>query len=224
VTHPPISITYLPGPAPTDTLIPAATLAGHVDAASIVARAQAHAARLLDDARAALADAEHSAHRLREDAQRQGRADAAAELALARHALIAETVEWLVDEADLEAQIAARLDARLRDLIASVVEPYLRGRDAIEPLLEQVRAALAAGQGSAPLVLRVGTAHAERVRAAVQEVPRVRVAVDAALRATEARLESPHAIVHVDPGQHLDLLLSRLTARAPTPPNDDEPH
>ncbi|WDD90572.1 EsaK (plasmid) [Burkholderia sp. FERM BP-3421] len=225
----PISITYLPGPAPVESLIPAATLAGYVDAASIVERAQAHAARVLEAARSTLADAERDAHRLREDAHRQGLADAAAELAYARENLIGETVRWLVDEADLEAQIAMHLDDRLRVLVASVVEPYLRDRDAVELLLAQVRTCLAGDQGASPLELQVSAASAERIRAALGDAPRVRVTVEAALRADEARLASPYAIVHFNPGLHLDLLLSRLlpapsTARAPTPPNDDEPH
>ncbi len=225
----PISITYLPGPAPIESLIPAATLAGYVGAASIVERAQAHAARVLDEARGTLADAERDARRLREDAQRQGLADAAAELARMRADLIGETVQWLVDEADLEAQIATHLDHRLRTLIASVVEPYLRNRDAVELLLAQVRTCIAADQRASPLVLQVGAASAERIRAALGDAPHVRVTVGAALRANEARLASPHAIVHFDPDQHLDLLLSRLlsapsTDCAPTPSNDDEPH
>ncbi|MGT0250526.1 EsaK [Burkholderia pyrrocinia] len=225
----PVSITYLPGPAPAGSLIPAATLAAYVDAASIVERAQAHAARVLDEARATLADAERDARRLREDAHRQGLADAAAELARARANLIGETVQWLVDEAELEARIATHLDDRLRVLVASVVEPYLRDRDAVELLLTQVRACIAADCGAAPLVLQIGAPSAERIRTALGDAPRVRVEVDAALGANEARLTSPHAIVHFDPERHLDLLLSRLlpsplTACAPTPSNDDEPH
>ncbi|AGK47983.1 hypothetical protein BTI_1927 [Burkholderia thailandensis MSMB121] len=225
----PVSITYLPGPAPAGSLIPAAALAAYVDAASIVERAQVHAARMLDEARDALADAERDARRLREDAHRQGLADAAAELARAREDLIGETVQWLVDEADLEARIAMHLDDRLRVLVASVVEPYLRDRDTVELLLAQVRACIAADHGAAPLVLQVGAASAERIRVALEDVPRMRVEVDAALSAHEARLVSPHAIVHFDPGRHLDLLLSRLlpspsTAIAPTPTNHDEPH
>ncbi|KWC21386.1 EsaK [Burkholderia ubonensis] len=225
----PISITYLPGPAPAESLIPAATLADYFDAASIVERAQAHAACVLEQARSTLADAERDARRLREDAHRQGLADAAAELTRAREDLIGETVQWLVDEADLEARIATDLDDRLRVLIASVVEPYLRDRDAVELLLAQVRTCIAADQGASPLVLMVSAASAERVHAVLRDAPRVRVAVDAALRADEARLESPHAIVHFDPERHLDLLLSRLlpsrlTTCAPKPSSDDEPH
>ena len=219
----PISITYLPGPSPAETLIPAATLTSYFDAASIIERAQARAASLLEHAQRTLADAERDAHQIREDAHRQGLADAAAELERARRDLIDETVQWLVDEADLEVRIASQLDERLRLLIASVVEPYLRECDAVELLLEQVRACISADLGASPLVLRVGTANAERIRAAVRDEPRVCVAVDAALNATEARLESPHAIVHFDPERHLELLLSRLSAYAPTSSNDDEP-
>ncbi|KVX77016.1 hypothetical protein [Burkholderia ubonensis] len=222
MTYLPISITYLPGPAPSESLIPAATLSGYFDAASILEQAQSRAAALLDEATNQRAAAERDARQFCEDARQRWLSAATAELEQARQDLIGETIQWLADEADIEARIAENLDDRLRVLIASVVEPYLRERDAVELLLERVRTRIATEHGRQPLVLHVGTTSAERIRTALHDEPRVRVLADVTLGDSEARLESPHVIVRFNLEQHLSLLISRLTACTPEPSIDGE--
>ncbi|KVE36804.1 hypothetical protein [Burkholderia sp. BDU5] len=217
-------IVSLPGPAPLDVHLTADALARYCDAAAVVAAARGEARSLVDDARHELDTARQAAANVREDAYRQGLARAEAELERRRAALIDDTVLWLIDAQAAEAHIAERIDARVRALVASVIEPYLDTQDPVERLTQRVLAHLRADVHARAFRVSVSPANLPRVRDALRHDPRVQVDADAALPDRDARLETPDAIVRFDLDRHLRLLLARLAGATEEARPDAQPY
>ncbi|KWN63603.1 hypothetical protein [Burkholderia ubonensis] len=208
-------ITYLPGPAPIGTHLTADELARHSDASLVIDAAQTKACKIIEEANDVLAAAHQEVMRIREVAYQQGIASAAAELERQRVVLIDETVQWLIDESTAEARIAQRLDAHIRTLIASVVKPYLGECDAVELLTQRVLTRLTSDLSSGIFSVYVAPVAVERIQVALCADRRARVLADPTLVDTQARLETPDAIVQFDLDQHLNALLLRLTTPSP---------
>ncbi len=206
----PLSITYLPGPVPLSTHIPAATLAQCFDAAAIVDAAKQEARTILKQAEEMLACAHAQAEQIRAEAHRQSAAEAMVELAQKQAALVDETVQWLIDEDALETAITTRIEARVRTLVKQTVEPFLNEQDSVELLLRRIHARLRQDRSTAAMTLRVAPAVSARVRSELQSDKRLAITEDDALGTTQAILETPFVILRFDLDEHLQILLSRL--------------
>ena len=217
-------IVSLPGPAPLGSHLSAAALDPYCDAAAIVAAAQDKAHALGEQAQRELAAAREDAARVLDDAYRQGIASAQADLERRHSELIGDTVQWLTEAHEAEVHIADRLEARIRALIASVVEPYLRERDPVELLTRRVLARLQSELSTHAFHVYVAPASIARVRAGLQADRRVQVDPDPTLSDSQARLETPDAIVRFDVDRHLGLLLRRITAASEETCVDGQPN
>ncbi|RKT99118.1 hypothetical protein C7H84_33170 [Burkholderia sp. Nafp2/4-1b] len=217
-------IVSLPGPAPLDVHLSAEKLARYVNAAAIITAARETARSIVDEARRELDVARQMIEHLRDDAQREGAARAEADLESRRAALIDDTVRWLIDANSAEIQIADRIEARVRALIASVVEPYLGTLAPVDLLTQRVLTHLRADAHEPAFRVSVSPANLSRARDALAHDPRVCVGADVTLSAHNARLETSDAIIHFDLDRHLRLLLSHLAGSTEDSPSDDSPY
>ncbi|RQR48089.1 hypothetical protein DIE19_33715 [Burkholderia sp. Bp9126] len=203
-------VACLPGPPPLGTYLTAAQLAPYSDAAAIITAAHEQARTLVEQAQQVLHKAQQDAARVRDDAYREGVLSAETEIERRRATVIEETVQWLIDAHLAEVHVARRLDARIRTLVASVVEPYLGAADAVELLTQRVLECLASELRSHVFRVYVSPANSAQVSDALRDDQRVQVESDAKLSERAARLETENAIVNFDIDLHLSALLTLL--------------
>ncbi|QLL13463.1 hypothetical protein [Pseudomonas chlororaphis] len=203
-------ITYLPGPAPLETIVSAEALAHHYNAQRIVDSANEKSAQILAELERKMAATRGEIRRIREQARQAGLSEAQEELDRLRADTIAQSVEWLVAEDELERRIANDLDARLRTLLAQALATWLDERNAVDDVMQRVRQRLErmADDEFATLYVAPSVEHAVRER--FSATPRVRVHIDAELSEGQARLESRLTIIRFDLEAHRDLILERL--------------
>ncbi|HEK1310988.1 TPA: hypothetical protein SMQ86_006095 [Pseudomonas aeruginosa] len=205
-----IPITYLPGPAPLETIVSAEALALHYNAQRIVDNANEKSAHILAELERKMAETRCEIRRIREQARQAGLSEAQEELDKLRADTIAQSVEWLVAEDELEYQIAKDLDAQLRALLAQALAAWLEERNAVDDVMQRVRQRLEKMADDELATLYVAPSVEEAARERFSATPRVRVKVDAALSEGQARLESRLTIIRFDLEGHCELILERL--------------
>jgi hypothetical protein len=205
-----IPIRRVAGPAPDTVVVPASALAVRFEADAIVADAHRQAQALRERADEVVACANTEAEAIRMQAREDGLAQAEAQLDAARAALIDETLEWLVTEAQLEAEIAWRMEARIRALVADALEAFAGATDATELLMTRVQEALSQRSTDGIATLYVANEALAAAATACAQCAWVRVRPDPQLDGTQAVLETPLVRVHVDTGRHLQTILARL--------------
>ena len=205
-----VLITCLAGPVPTAPVVPASELAVLFEADSIVAHARERAQALHDSADAALAQALTDAESLRAQAREQGIADAQVELDAARAALVDETIEWCVAQGQMEAAIAARMDSRIRNLVADALEAFAGRRDGADLLMMRIREAIGRQLANQPVTIYVNDDVLAETIAGCALHRNVVIHADSALAVTQAVLETPLVRVRIDLAQHLQSVLARL--------------
>ncbi|HEY4262091.1 MAG TPA: hypothetical protein VGM98_18115 [Schlesneria sp.] len=205
------SIISFPGPPPVVTYLRTDQLDKYCDAEAILAAAQREANTLKIEANKILDDARRDALNIHEKALRDGLASATDELERQRVALVGETIQWLIDEQALEASIADRLDARISALVVDIVSRYLGDQDSVELLTRRIRTVIPEESIAHRIRLRVSPANAAPIQDRLSTERRIFVVADDAISDTEAKLETPDAIVCLDLERDLKLLLSSLT-------------
>ncbi len=205
-----IPLTRLAGPAPTTLVVPASELAIRFDADAILAQARRQAQALHDSASEAVAKAAMEAEAIRAQAREQGLAQARSDIDAERAALVERAVAWHVEETRIEAVVCARLESRIRGLVAEALEAFAGACDATEVLMPRILQALSRPSMGAAVTLHVARAALADAVAACAHYPALRVIADADLQATQAVLETPLVRIHIDTAQHLQSVLARL--------------
>lgn len=206
-----IPLIYLPGPRPLDAVICADELAHYYTAQQIVAKANEHAAQVSADLEQRIATARDEIQAIREHARQAGMDDAEHALQRLREQTIADTVDWLIAEDQLERQIANGLDQWIRHLLTQATAAWLDERNGIDDLMRRVKQRLESMDDRELASLYVAPCVDAAVREALAAMPRVRIHTDATLSAGQARLESRLALIHLDLDAHRDLILQRLS-------------
>lgn len=206
-----IPILYLPGPPPLDVIIPADDLVHYYTAQQIVANAKDQAASILAELEEHIAAARDDVQNIREQARLAGMDQAKQQLDRLREQAIADAVEWLVAEDQLECHIANSLDEQLRSLLTQAMSAWLDERNVVDDLMRRVKQSLEAmaGQELASLYIPPGIDAA--LREELSAMPRVRIYTDATLTGGQARLESRLILIRLDLDSHRRLLLDRLS-------------
>ncbi len=208
-----VPVIYLRGPLPPGPVIPAEQLALYFDAASIVSAARKEADAMIASANERLADATDDAQRIRAQAYEEGLADAQSRLEPLRAALVAETVQWCIDESALEAEIAARIDKHIGAVVADAVAEFVAEQDLRARLAQRVRERLNQCADHRTLTLRVAheTFDAASAACATDGSPfRLDVTADTSMTAGQAVIETPFVKICIDLGAHLRSVLAQL--------------
>jgi flagellar biosynthesis/type III secretory pathway protein FliH len=216
-----IACISLPGSSAHTQYIPAVELQEHFTAASALAQAHEACESLHQQAHLTVAQAHQEAEQIRQQAYQQGRLEAAQAWAEQQQALIEQTLDWHVTHTELEATLARHLDARIRTLVAVVLEEFVGEQHAADLMVQRVQQRLGRFLQEGAITLRVAdTCHAQ-VREQLAAYPQVRVNRCAALKPTQAQVQTALFTLHIDLEQHLDSLLSRLKHLAKEPICDD---
>ncbi|MBB6155187.1 flagellar biosynthesis/type III secretory pathway protein FliH [Pseudomonas sp. JAI115] len=213
---------YLPGSSPHGQFIAAEELQAHFDAASALNQAHEACESLYQQAALVLDQAHEEAEQIRQQAYQQGQLEAAQTWSVQHQALIEQTLQWHVQQSELETAMVQHLDGRLRALVAAALQEFIGEQHAADLLVQRVQQRLNHFLHEGTLTLHVAAAGHAQIQASLATHPHVRVVGCAALTAAQARLQSPLFTLHIDLDQHLDSLLSRLTPLSSEPARDDD--
>ena len=209
------TIETIDGPAPAGPVISGETVSRLREQACLRARWMAQARAERDAALAEREQAGVDAQRLRDawqDAARERAQLEAAVLAEAAHReAVANTVEWLVDEALMERQIIHSLERRVADALTSALTNFVGTLDVGERFAQRVGRALPGLVREGALVLRVAPAHLDAVTVALRHADIVLACVpDASLGDRQGRIESEWVTVCLDLDADLAAVIERL--------------
>ncbi|MBJ7263174.1 MAG: hypothetical protein JHC61_05295 [Burkholderiaceae bacterium] len=177
-----IPVLILPGPMPPGTVISAAALDERSDIAALRERA--------------LHSAEQEIEQLRHQA---------------RDGAVAEAVQWLCREHEMERIIAGQLATRWRGLTASVLKKLLSNSDQNEPMLRRVECEVAQLLPQGRLTLYVEPAALDTATRAYAATPELAIVADAELGPGQARLDNGLVRISLDERAYRDGLLEQLS-------------
>lgn len=206
-----IPIVYLPGPSPLDVVISADALSHYYSAQQIVASANEHSATILADLEQSIAIARDDVQSMREQARQAGMNEAKHDIEGLRQQTIADAVEWLIDEEQLERHIANNLDEWLRSLVTQAMAAWLDERNAVDDVMRRVKQSLESMADRELASIYVPTSTEAGIREEFSAMPRVRICTDPSLAAGQARLESRRLLIRFDLCAHRHLILDRLS-------------
>lgn len=207
-----IQVTCLPGPPPLDIIITAEQLTHYYNAQTIVDNANRKSAHILADLEQKTARTHSDMRRIREQARQAGLSEAKEEIDRLRADTIAQTVEWLIEEDELECNVAKSLDLRLCALVTRALASWFSERNLVEDVMQRVRLSLEKMPDEDLATLYVPPEVNDAVREQLGTMPRVRIQTDASLTPGQARLESRLALIRFDLDAHHQLILERLSS------------
>lgn len=210
-------IETIDGPAPAGSVISAEAIVRLRDDASRRARWMNEARAERDAAQVererARNDAEVQRKAWEEAAQTRARQEAATQAEAARQAAVAQTVDWLVDEASMEREIVRSLERRVADAMTGALSNFVGKLDVGERFAHRVGQTLPDLAREGVLVLRVPTAHHTAVEGALRDADIVLACTpDASLSDRQARIESEWVTVCLDLDADLAAVIKRLRA------------
>ncbi|VVE48458.1 hypothetical protein [Pandoraea anhela] len=203
------------GPAPAGPVVSGDTLTRLREEAGLrvrwmeAARAEREAAQAaLEQARREI-DAQRSAWQ--EAAQARIKAEAAAMAESARQAAVAQTVQWLVDEASMEREIVRSLERRVADVLTGALKNFVDKLDVGERFAHRVGQALPGLVREGALLMRVAPAQHDAIANALRDADIVLpCSPDATLTDRQARIESEWVTVCLDLDADLAAVIERL--------------
>ncbi|VVE90668.1 hypothetical protein [Pandoraea bronchicola] len=209
------SIEMIDGPAPAGPVISGVALERLREQAGMRAQWMAQAQAERDAALVEREQARLDAQIMRDawqDAARERAQQEAASLAEAAHReAVAQTVEWLIDEAALEREVIRSLERRVADALTGALSNFVGALDIGERFAQRVGRALPGVVREGALVLRVPPAHLDAVALALRNADIVLACTpDATLGDRQARIESEWVTVCLDLDADLAAVIERL--------------
>ncbi len=205
-----LEINLLDGPEPSESVLQASTLDLLEQAQAVLEHAQTQAALLQHEV-------ELEAVQIRATASELGEEDKAALIRQAQDEARDETVtqglSWLLDEAQLEASIIDRLEARVRSTMANVLQEWLDGQDRVAQLARQLATQVGERARLRPYKIRLHPAECEAVAAQLAHSPalaEIHCVADAALTAGQAIIDTEFLRIEFDLSRHWAQVLAAL--------------
>ncbi len=122
-----IRVECLDGLTPSEAILPA-------DVCSLLERAQAVLDHAQLQAQTVLCEAHEEAVRIRAEAAHLGETEKEALIRQARDEWVQQGLQWLVEEARLEAALVDQVEARVRHLLTAVLREWIDDQDQLEQL------------------------------------------------------------------------------------------
>lgn len=214
ITLPIISIDV---PAPSGSRIAAAELANYCVANDIVEQAKHTADKLYQQAQTHLEQVEQMCLEERENARQEGLEQLQQEAPALRQQLTADVVSWFVDEQQLELELTARLENRLRELMVSVFSEFIADQNLTDLLVLRLKNRLDTINSEKTATLHVCPQQHNELVSAFADYPWLQVKNDEALLTGEALLTTPLFTVFINLEEQLAAILARLAAPSQEP-------
>ncbi|MGC0154947.1 type III secretion system stator protein SctL [Chromobacterium vaccinii] len=203
-------IAKLPGNATFGPIIPADDLASYINGGEIVAQAQAQAKQILEAAEREAEQLHELCEQALEAAWQNGLEKVARETPALRQQAVADTVEWLLDQRDLEQAIIERLEGRLLGILVSVFEECYGRQSESRLLASLLRDRIGLLPGGEEGTLHVCPEQHEELRQALISCSWLRIEADADIASGKALLQTPLVILSLDLDEQFNWAISRL--------------
>ncbi|WP_158300663.1 type III secretion system stator protein SctL [Chromobacterium sp. ATCC 53434] len=209
-----LPITKLPGNAPLGTIIPAEDMAGYVKASEIVAQAEVQARQILEAAEREIEQLYGMYEQISEAAWQTGMDRIEEEAPGLRQFAVAEAVEWLIAEQELENKIIERLEGQLSGVLVQVFEEWYGKQSEPQLLANILRERIKKLSGDEEWMLYVSSEQYDELRQALISYPRLRIEPDASLGSGKVLLQTPLAILSLNLDEQFDWVMSRLLSHS----------
>jgi flagellar biosynthesis/type III secretory pathway protein FliH len=127
----------------------------------------------------------------------------------ARKKAIEEAVAWLLDEAELEAQVTQRVQAQLRTIIAHAVRQWACSTSMAEAVAGAVSSAVSE-QRLSSFVVRVSPDSLSAVAVALEDCVECTVKADPAVRSGAAEIDSEFVHISFDLASELETIIDAI--------------
>ncbi|AAQ60264.2 type III secretion system stator protein SctL [Chromobacterium violaceum] len=205
-----LPITKLPGNAPLGPIIPAGDLADYIEASEIIEQAREQAKSIIQDGEKKIENLCEMYEEISEAAWQDGLKNLEQQAPALRQQAVANVVEWLIAEQELEHKIIERLEGQLCDILIKVFKEYYGQQNESQLLInllrERVRALLDSEEG----VLYVCPEQYEELKQALISFPKLLIESDASIMAGKALLQTPLVILSLSLNEQFDWAISRL--------------
>ncbi|QGY32129.1 hypothetical protein [Pantoea cypripedii] len=205
-----IKVESLPLSAPAGLLIRANELAQYQEAQDIIQQAHEQAARIKQEADDLLCRIQQQRDEACEAAREEGLVQLKEEEANWRQQAVAETVQWLLDEHELECNVIRRLEPRLRSMMTQVFKQFYQQQDGSRLLMDRLRSAIDSLLTEDSATLHVCPAQWDTLQHAFAAWPGLKVKSNPELTIGQATLSSPMVTLQLDLEEQLNAMLSCL--------------
>lgn len=205
-----LTITRVRAELPVSGVLDASELDAYIDTAAVYVRARSRAAEVLRTARKKMAQTRRDAALLREATLAKAEAEVRETVARAHDAVMRDVVTWLVDEADLERQAAARVEAQCRDWVAGCVAAFAGEADRSALIATRISSHLRELASHGRFTVRLAEADVAAVSERLPDEPGMELLADPALVSGKAWLDSPFVRLELDLNRQLDQLLAAI--------------
>lgn len=191
-------------------VITASNLEEYIQASDIIERAHQEAAELRSRAEEYLDNIQQQCAEEREAARQEGQAWAEEDAPAHRQSAVADAVEWLICEHELEGDIIQRLEPQMRNILAQVFKEFYLQQDGCRLLLDRLREVLDKMLQQEAGTLFVCPDQWEELRQSFASYPSLAVKMNPQLGLGEARLVTPLVTLSINLEEQLDAILTRL--------------
>lgn len=205
-----IPVTRLSIGVPIGPVISAMQFANYLEAQDIIEDAHQAAEDIINCAQEEADNIQQQCDEMREAAREEGVRQFADESLQIRQKIVADTVEWVVTEYEMERYIIERLEGGLRDVMVQVFEEFYRQQQGSGLLITRLREAIDQLENDERGVLRVSHMQFDELSRAFVAYPQLRLESDKQLAAGKAILTTPMVYLHLDLEEQLQSIISRL--------------
>ncbi|KOC93134.1 hypothetical protein NG43_12235 [Winslowiella iniecta] len=196
--------------APAGLVIRASELAEFQAANDIISAAHAEAEQIQRRAQEAAENLEQYCDEVRERARQQGLEQAEEEAPALRQQAVANCIQWLIENHNLEHSIVERLETRLRGILAQVFEEFYGQQSGARLLMSRLQEHIETLLGEEAGTLHVNETQFDELRQAFVTHPQLRIKLDTQLEPGEALLNTPLVSLYLNLDEQLQSILSRL--------------
>jgi flagellar biosynthesis/type III secretory pathway protein FliH len=205
-----IPVTYMSMAAPIGPVISAMEFNYYLEAQDIIEDAYEQAENILNDAQNEADNLQEECDEMREAARQEGIREFESEAQHIRQKIVADTIEWVVAEYEVERYVIERLEGRMRGIMVQVFEEFYGQQQCSGLLITRLREAMDQLVDDEKGILRVSHVQFDELSRAFVAYPQLRLECDQQLATGKAILTTPMVYIHLDLDEQLQSIISRL--------------
>lgn len=197
----PITVHTLSAQTPQENFLPSHQVHAYLQQEHLLKQAQAIAQEKQDAAQKILEEARTQAQEIRHQAQEDAQAQAYAQQETVKQEIIAETLQWLVQEEHMEKTIVLSLEKRIREQVSHAFHQVTQNLDLHQLLIHRLQTELEQLTSDQTYLLRVPSQELNIFEKKIRDHQlehRLQIITDEQLRSHETILETPFFLLKVD--------------------------